>query len=167
MILENYYVQVANYFKNSSYKLVKNFSKNTKGLWVCHISVQWPSPNEFCAEESKKTEAARVASWLAIEWLKVFLSIVLGYNDIFMISLVLYIMKLHFLYYLQSLNKMDKDGRPLLVREQMSSLNFNVGPEALKSIMQLTQKYENVIIHDKFFHVLFSVHTDSYVSYGL
>lgn len=71
MILENYYVQVANYYKNASYKLVKNFYKSNTGLWACNITIQWPSSKEFTAEQSKKSEAARVASLLAIEWLKV------------------------------------------------------------------------------------------------
>ncbi len=71
VILENFYVQVANYFKNPSYKLVKKFSKSDTGLWSCSITVQWPFPSEFRADESKKTEAARVASLRTIEWLKV------------------------------------------------------------------------------------------------
>lgn len=71
VILENFYVQVANYYKNPSYKLIKKFSKSDSGLWACNIVVQWPIPKEFYAEESKKTEAARVASYLALEWLKV------------------------------------------------------------------------------------------------
>lgn len=64
-------MQVANFYKNSSYKLVKNFFKSETGLWACRITVQWPNTQEFYAEESKKTEAARIASFLAIEWLKV------------------------------------------------------------------------------------------------
>lgn len=70
VVLENFYVQVANYYKNPSFKLTKKFSKSNNGLWACNIAVNWPIQKEFYAEESKKTEAARVASYLALEWLK-------------------------------------------------------------------------------------------------
>lgn len=50
---------------------MKDFSKSDTGQWVCNVTVQWPVYKEFRAEESKKTEAARVASYLALEWLKV------------------------------------------------------------------------------------------------
>lgn len=71
VILENFYVQVANFYKNPSYKLAKSFSKSN-GLWVCEVSVNWPTQQRFEAHESKKTEAAKVASTVAIEWLRVY-----------------------------------------------------------------------------------------------
>lgn len=138
VILENYYVQVANFYKNSTYKLVKNFWKSNTGLWVCQVSIQWPVPNEFRAEESKKTEAARVASWLALEWLKVIIS---RLN----LKPSVYLVNYWHSYLFQSQNKIDQDGRPLLVSELNASANFNLRPGALEAITQVTQKYENVI----------------------
>ena len=70
-MLENFYVQVANFLKDPSYKVVKSFSKAENGLWACDVCVKWPTPNQFRAVQAKKTEAARVASLLAIQWLQV------------------------------------------------------------------------------------------------
>lgn len=71
VVLENFYVQVANFLKDPSCKVVKSFSKTQNGLWACEVNVKWPTPNQFRSEQSKKTEAARVASLLAIHWLQV------------------------------------------------------------------------------------------------
>ncbi|KAK7601244.1 hypothetical protein V9T40_008685 [Parthenolecanium corni] len=113
VILENFYVQVANFYKNPSYKLAKSFSKSN-GLWVCEVSVNWPTQQRFEAHESKKTEAAKVASTVAIEWLR-------------------------------SLNKIDIDGRPLLVNYDKPSAEFELKSEELDDLRLLSQKFETEI----------------------
>lgn len=114
----------------------RTFYRSNPGLWTCKITVQWPTAKEFIAEQSKKNEAARVASSLAIEWLEVSDSIVYLFNVISFYNGLLLCE--------QSQNKISPTGRPVLVRDLNPTVSLELDTNTVESIKDLIRNFEEV-----------------------